>query len=450
MFEIHTSAKNNFDARAKALLDGIQEYPREHSSHPKFDTEVHVSATLTDEDIIGDPQETVSDYQGNATGRYFIFKNKRYGLIDEGYYELVKLSERIQQLPTFQDRLSRSFVEKQIFLWLRKSFIFPEEYNSCLDDLVEKSKEVVKPITVYVPLANTIVEQPFRFCGVVICNITKSLIDEMSKAGEATPNEEQSASPQSFFDKFRKDYQGYASVKIELTCEPEYANEVAIQIAQRVTSFLGIYSGAVLMPDVKCTSKIKGTENLAQSTTICISEENTYSITSKILDLSSARHWHISRQDLSDFSKCGLGIISEMACKHNPSKFESLLLNTAALYSKSAFTSEPLDKLVYMLSALESTLLKNESEPIQQNLAERLAIFTSQELKERKEIIKCVKAAYGFRSRYLHHGHSSGDLEQLRDFFVRVWVFYVNLISNYKVFTNKDEFINALDDHKLG
>jgi hypothetical protein len=40
-----------------------------------------------------------------------------------------------------------------------------------------------------------------------------------------------------------------------------------------------------------------------------------------------------------------------------------------------------------MLSALESILLKNSNEPIQQNLSERLAVFTAQELAKRKSII---------------------------------------------------------------
>ncbi len=145
-----------------------------------------------------------------------------------------------------------------------------------------------------------------------------------------------------------------------------------------------------------------------------------------------------------------LGVLSDLAVKEKPTEFESLILNTSTLYSKAAFTAEPLEKLVYILSALESTLLKNENEPIQQNLAERLAIFTSQELAERKSIVKAVKSVYGLRSRYLHHGHTSGELEGLSEFLLHVWIFYIKLLGASQSFTNKSGFLEAIDDHKLG
>jgi hypothetical protein len=451
MFEIHASAKKNFDQKARSLIERIQEYPRANSPEPRFKSEVHVGATITDKEIIGELREAVNDYQGNTTGRFFTQDQKRFGLLDDGHIELVQLSEKIQRLPTFRDKISNNFVEERLFSWLTQAYQEATEHESSfVEYLVENAASAIEQMTMYVPVANTVLERPFKFCGAVVCNITKSLVDEMAKTGESIQDEEQRASSEAFFNQFRKDYQGYAAIKLNLNCEPEYANEVAVVTAQRITSFLGIYSGAVLMPDVKCTSRIKGTENLAQSTTIAVGKENSLRINSRILDSASARHWHISTNDLDEFAKCGLGIISELSCKERPTEFESLLLNTSILYSKAAFTSEPLDKLVYMLSALECTLLKSESEPIQQNLAERLAIFTSQELTERKAIIKCVKASYGFRSRYLHHGHSSGDIEQLKDFFVRVWVFYVQLLSNHQKFCSKEEFLEALDDHKLG
>jgi len=103
-----------------------------------------------------------------------------------------------------------------------------------------------------------------------------------------------------------------------------------------------------------------------------------------------------------------------------------------------------------MLSSLESVLLKNENEPIQQNLAERLAVFTAQELTERKTIIKLIKTVYGLRSKYLHHGHSSSELEIVSEFMACVWGFFMQLVNNVERFKTKEEFLIAIDDHKLG
>ena len=450
MFEIHPSAEKNFNSKVMSLIETIDEIPREEQSTQKFETQFHIGAHITGEDIIGEPREAATDYRGNTVGRFFICEGKRYGIENHSHIALVEIAETIQRLPAFRDRLSQKFIEEKIFDWLKNSFINKKQDQDFIDYLVDMAHQAVEKVTVYVPIANTVVQSSFIFGDAEICTITKQLVDEVASIGKPISNKKEKEESRIFFDKFRKDYQGYAAVKASLECEPNYANDLAVTIAQRVTSFLGIYSGAMLIPDIKCISKIKGTENLAQSTTISYSGTNKFSIQHSIIDSASCKHWYISEKDLNDYAQCGLGVISKILAKDKPTEFESLILNTSILYSKAAFTAEPLDKLVYILSALESTLLKNESEPIQQNLAERLAVFSSQELAERKSIIKSVKAVYGLRSRYLHHGHTSSELETLSYFFLKVWVFYIKLLGVSQTFSDKSKFLEALDDHKLG
>ena len=130
--------------------------------------------------------------------------------------------------------------------------------------------------------------------------------------------------------------------------------------------------------------------------------------------------------------------------------FKKSVLNSVLLYSKSAFTSDPVEKVVYILSALESILLRNEYESIQHSLAERVAVFTAQELIKRKYIITTIKSAYGVRSRYLHHGHTSSELELISEFMSCAWIFFIQLIDNVERFSTKESFISAIEDHKLG
>lgn len=44
----------------------------------------------------------------------------------------------------------------------------------------------------------------------------------------------------------------------------------------------------------------------------------------------------------------------------------------------------------------------------------------------------------------------SNELEELKLFFHNVWVFFVNLLKNSNRYNNKTEFLDAIDDHKLG
>ena len=55
------------------------------------------------------------------------------------------------------------------------------------------------------------------------------------------------------------------------------------------------------------------------------------------------------------------------------------------------------DKLVYILASLESILLKNDSEPIQKNLGERMAFLIGPTVEARKTIIANVVETYARR-----------------------------------------------------
>jgi Apea-like HEPN len=76
------------------------------------------------------------------------------------------------------------------------------------------------------------------------------------------------------------------------------------------------------------------------------------------------------------------------------------------------------DRIVYTLSALEGLLLKNASEPLQQNLAERMAFLLFKEAEARWDTVRNLRAVYDMRSKYIHHRVSLSDEREL-EMFVR-------------------------------
>jgi hypothetical protein len=451
MFNIHSSAKENFDNKAMSFLTSVKKLPRVIERSPDISSDMHVSASITEMEIIGELKELICDYRGKTIGRIFIFDNERYGLEGADYQELNKLAESVQRISIFRDKLSQKYIEETLFSWVENSFKSRGSFQHKFTDfLLGEAELVVKPITIRIPIALTFVEQPFKFCNATIKNISKEMVDEMASVSNNFTDAEQKKNLERYFLDFRKNYQGYAAVELKVECEPDYAVDFSLMASKRITDLLGIYSGALLFPDIKCLSKIKGTEILEQYNILVDFGNNDIQMNSGMLDLASGQIRKISKDDLDGYESCGLGLLSNIAVKVNPTEFEAAVLTMAFIYSKAAFTSEALEKLVYILSALESILLKSENEPIQQNIAERLAVFTSNELSERKAIIKNFKRVYGFRSKYLHHGQTSSELGELKIFFHNVWVFYVKLLKNSGRFVKKIEFLNAIDDHKLG
>lgn len=445
---IHPNAASNFNGKASGLIDLVEEVLIEKQKKSSFNSDLHVAASITDKDIIGEIEVATSDYRGNTIQQFFHFNGKRFGLSESNYSELREIAERIQSLAAIRSVLSLSFVEKKLFSWVSQKYRGLNVPDLFIEHLDAEASTVIKTITSWIPIANLEVETEFTVAGSEIRPFSKTIIDKWAEKVEVLADENKE-NVLKLFEKIRKDYQGLAAVVTTTTSEPEYANDYALEEAQKITAVLGIFSGATLMPDIKCVSKIKGSELIAQSTTFFAGDEDTFQMTSGIIDKASAKFWRLRQRDIIEIQKTGLDTISSLLVSDSPTDFEKSTLNAILLYSKSAFTADPVEKVVYMLSSLESILLKNENEPIQQNLAERIAVFTAQELTKRKAIIKMIKSIYGVRSRYLHHGHTSSELKLISEFMMQVWIFYIQLLANVAKFSTQEEFVNAIDDHKL-
>jgi len=444
---IHPLAAKNFDDKASALIKLVEEIPPEPPSPSGFPSDLHVAGVITDNDIVGDIDVATSDYHGNRIARFFYVNEKRYGLDEEAYKIVVNVAEALQSLPAVRSKISCSFVEDILFTWIKNKFqeaSVPDSFTEYLDN---EATSKVELITSWIPIANLEVEVPFPISKSEIRPLSKRVFDKWGSL--ITSSAENNEDVLKRFENKRKDYQGLAAVVTIIEAEPEHAFEYTREEAQRITSVLGIFSDAIFIPNIKCASRIKGSEIVAKSTAIFEHDGCSLQTISRIIDRSSAMPWRLGQRQIIEIRKIALDKISLLLAAESLNGFENAVLNSIFLYSKSAFTADPVEKVVYMLSALESILLKNENEPIQQNLAERIAVFTVQGLEKRKAIIRTIKSAYGVRSRYLHHGHTSSELELVSEFMRCVWGFFIQLVDNIDKFKSKEEFVVAIDDHKL-
>ncbi len=448
VINIHPSAASNFNTKAEELIGLIEEFQKVEEKKDSFPSDLHVAASITDKDIIGDIEVATSDYQGNTTARFFHFNNKKFGLNEDSYGKLRDIAERLQSLTEIRSKLSCTFVEKALFSWISKKHQKIDVQDLFVEYLDSEAQTVVKKITSWIPIANLEVQSAFPISNSEIRPLSKALIDKWQSKVESLSGENKENAIK-LFEKIRKKNQGLASIVTTIEAEPGYASDYALEEAQKITAVLGIFSGATLIPDIKCVSNIKGSENIAQSTIFFENDEDNFQMSSSIIDASSAKYWRLGQREIIEIRKTGIDKISSLLSSKALKDFEKSALNSLFLYSKSAFTADPVEKVVHMLSSLESILLKNENEPIQQNLAERIAVFTAQKLEERKHIIKTIKSGYGVRSRYLHHGHTSSELKLISEFMMQVWVFFIQLLANIDRFKSQADFVNAIDDHKL-
>lgn len=100
--KLHSDAAKNFDKKANDLLVELTPHPQppRRKTRTPVEPEIHVSATFTEEDIIGKIQESwfVTDRNGDEVGKFFEHKDGFLGLFGEGYKNLVRLSEEMQKV----------------------------------------------------------------------------------------------------------------------------------------------------------------------------------------------------------------------------------------------------------------------------------------------------------------------------------------------------------------
>lgn len=166
-------------------------------------------------------------------------------------------------------------------------------------------------------------------------------------------------------------------------------------------------------------------------------------------ELQPVANWRLNRVTIEKYRQAGIDNISILIRKNDRTNFEEIVLNALLIFSKASLTSDPIEKTIYTITAIESILLKNNTESIQQNLSERLAIVQGGSLEERKRIINNIKTIYKFRSSYIHHGEIKSDLYEVEFFMNESWKFIISIFSYLARFKTKEEFINWIDDRKL-
>jgi len=132
-------------------------------------------------------------------------------------------------------------------------------------------------------------------------------------------------------------------------------------------------------------------------------------------------------------------------------EFQTDLYGALQLHARHSVAREIAHKIVYVVAAAESLLLRDSREPIQKNLGERMAFLIGNTLEERKKIIQNVEEFYDIRSRLIHHGRDVRDDQKdiVDNFFFWVWLSLVRLLSRIDQFQTRNDMFTMLENKKL-
>jgi hypothetical protein len=447
MFDIHPDAQNNFNEKAQALIRCIKDVPTAQPLRNKsFDPDIYVKMHLTDKDIIGEISMGAVDFLGEQVAFYFMDGQKQVGIEGDNYRSLRKLAESVFKIEDIKKAISLRTIEKMICDWLKEKYLNKDLV--CFSEyFLSKAKELVSEISVWAPISNLCIQEPFRIGKVIFRPITRDLIDEWERQRIEGAKDKEGI--KRIVEKDLRPFQGYAAATLKLTSERERAKELIIEEGNRALSLLRIFTLAVLHPQAVSYFGIWGAAHIDGAHIVYLKNIKEYNGLTKLTLGPPPRTEILNKEIVDKLFQTGLGTIDRLLNSSCLTAFQNDVLEALMLYSRAALSKDAADKLIYILVALESIFLKNTSEPIQQNLAERMAFLIGKSVDHRKQIIKNVKDVYGLRSAFIHHGVFIADFEVMEKFMLHAWYTIIQLISVVEKFKSKDDFISRLEERKL-
>jgi hypothetical protein len=452
--QLHAEAAKNFNRNAEELFRRVVFDPHtrpETSQKGGFQPDI-VRHEIPAEDVISLTRNSyVAGPLQKEVAKTFPLKDSVLGLFGEDYKGLVRLAESMQKTTILRDKVSVRFLVDSIFNWIATSYQ-RTDVGPMTDVVLAEAEQAIQEIELWLPVAMLYVETDIILGKITLKTITKEIVDDYHSASmDQIRKDGHEIGPelQQHFRTERQELQGLAAATIKVHAEPIRAGETAIEEAQTSLAMLRLYSLANLEPELTSHCTLLGRERIEEARTFTVQDGKIRGFSRALLSAADAS-WTLDKAAIAELRRTqGLDFLSSLLIKESRTEYEQALIDCLVLYSKCALAKDPASKLVAVLVALESMLLKDGSEPIQQNLSERIAFLFSPE--KRIEIKKSVIRAYGLRSSFIHHGQSIGtdEIDALREFLINAWSALHGLINLSTRCSTKAQFFKLFEDLKM-
>lgn len=312
-----------------------------------------------------------------------------------------------------------------------------------VDCVLNKCEQELKYLEIWIPIAETFIQSDLRIGNVILKTISKEVLDQwMDHWGEGICNKEQTKTD--FMARYQKKIQGISAATIRLNAEPIRAFEIAVEESEKALSILRIFSPAAVHPRLNTYITLLGKEHIDCYTYFLVNDAKLLSITEGLIDNSGIAS-ALSNDAISRIKSSGLDLLSEILASGPETKFQEQVLDSIFIYSRCPLAKDVADKLIYILVAIESILLKDDNEPIQQNISKRMAYLIGNTVEQRKNVIENVIKIYKLRSSFIHHGQRIEDMDTLLIFMRYARTFFQIIIENITKFKDKQELIDKIE-----
>jgi len=449
MTQIHPEAKRRFDERGELLVAGETGAPVTFDhARTQFVPDVPISGILSSADLLGPLKQTSFDPDGYEVGRFAGTRDGSVLFEGKDHSELRDLAKSIQRTGHMRDSVNLETVVDWIIEWSldRRLGRSPEPLT---DYLVGRRKEAVACYQFTVPLHEPYIEIPFELGSTRLRPLNSQELEAWFELPPGIPDKHYAATAERMVRR-RRDLQGRTAVVVELEAEQNFAKEIAWNRAETTAAILRVASKGMFFPNARTNCVPLGTAVSERQQFITHRNGELLGWSESVLDPESLGNWSLDRRMISQDLEYWSGI-ARLLDNETPTEFERDLSRAYLLYSRVALTRDVSEKLVHLFAALESLLLRSESEPIQSAISERLAFVVGDDATQRAEIARLLRSVYSLRSRFVHHGREPAeprDLQAIKQLLYFAWRFFFQAISVAQKFSARNEFLDQLELRK--
>jgi hypothetical protein len=405
----------------------------------------HISSAVTQKDIIGTPRLVVTNGLGEKEGIFTEVRAEKVSITGNSLLNLSTVVRRVLGISSLSDLLSEEYVENLAIDWC---FAEPTTRSSFAEFLMGRAEQDVSCHQIWIPTAYFQVEEDFEFGPSQIVTIPRSLFDQADERAKIEQPEHEKEILEAF-GTMRKRFQGNAAVALSIEGEKLFAKKKAQIVAQDVIGLLRFFHPAVFSWKHFCPCALFGSEFMPLEYSFIIEGPGRFEYTSSVVH-SDTPDWRLSRRELKQIQSGQLPIVAGLVSTDGISDLALTVRSSILTYCRGMTFPDMSDRLVYSLSALESLLLKNTAEFIQQNLSERIAFLTASGAADRMKVVASCKKIYTARSQYIHHRRKDAVPEDdLALFFIMAHRALQTALGNLSKFKTTSEFIDAIDRMKF-
>jgi len=438
--ELHENAIAAFNERAQKLKELVRRYqisPNSREKIPVLDSEPFISVELSEENTTGPRFSTKERTKGHITNGSLTVDNYIFELEEEGCGLLLELSESIWRAGNTAFLVKRNYIFRAFFEWAADG-----ENKDVIDFIGHFKRKLdfeAQICTVLIPLFHLRSSLDFDLLDCRIREVSGAEIDGWLPEDEYKDD----------VIRMKQIFQGHCVIEAKIYAVEDHAVDEALRLAEIISSLLAFYSLACIHPQTIFNGVPVGQEYAPKYSALVFNSSGPKPIESSgYINDEDALGYVFTEEKLNTMNEHGILDMSELFRIGKKSDFQSQLRDAVSTFARASRTKSSSEKLVFGVVSMESLFIANESEPISQNLADRLALLLGDSVEEKKTFASTVKKAYSLRSRYVHHGKSSEDNEVISEFLKLGYLALVSSLMKTNEFETKLDFLNSLDDLK--